>query len=124
MTPRKPNSARRKVARVKLIKTGEKIYAYIPGQGHNLKEYSMVMVEGKRSCSTHKILIDYYTRNQYLYEIIKPKKEESFLLIHMFSNPLLYSRWSKRSARSRVHIDERSSRLHRQREFSTQTTSK
>lgn len=46
MTPRKPNSARRKVARVKVIKTGAKVYAYIPGQGHNLKEYSMVMLEG------------------------------------------------------------------------------
>jgi ribosomal protein S12 len=53
MTPRKPNSARRKVAKVKLLKTGEKVFAYIPGQGHNLKEYSMVMVEGERTNIKH-----------------------------------------------------------------------
>jgi ribosomal protein S12 len=67
MTPRKPNSARRKVARVKLIKTGEKIYAYIPGQGHNLKEFSMAMVEGKISLNVYQqteTSIDSYIENQ------------------------------------------------------------
>ncbi len=45
MTPRKPNSALRKVARVKLS-TGMTITAYIPGEGHNLQEHSVVLVRG------------------------------------------------------------------------------
>jgi small subunit ribosomal protein S12 len=44
-TPRKPNSALRKVARVKLT-TGKEITAYIPGEGHNLQEHSIVLVRG------------------------------------------------------------------------------
>jgi small subunit ribosomal protein S12 len=46
-TPRKPNSALRKVARVRLS-TGIEITAYIPGEGHNLQEHSVVLVEGGR----------------------------------------------------------------------------
>lgn len=46
-TPRKPNSALRKVARVKLT-TGVEVTAYIPGEGHNLQEHSMVLVRGGR----------------------------------------------------------------------------
>ena len=45
VTPRKPNSAMRKVARVKLT-TGREITAYIPGEGHNLQEHSVVLVRG------------------------------------------------------------------------------
>ena len=45
MTPRKPNSALRKVARVKLS-TGVTVTAYIPGEGHNLQEHSVVLVRG------------------------------------------------------------------------------
>ena len=44
-TPRKPNSALRKVARVRLT-TGVEITAYIPGEGHNLQEHSIVLVRG------------------------------------------------------------------------------
>ena len=44
-TPKKPNSALRKVARVKLT-TGKEITAYIPGEGHNLQEHSVVLVRG------------------------------------------------------------------------------
>jgi len=47
MTPKKPNSALRKVARVKLT-TGKEITAYIPGEGHNLQEHSVVLVRGGR----------------------------------------------------------------------------
>lgn len=47
MTPKKPNSALRKVARVKLS-NGSEITAYIPGIGHNLAEHSVVMVRGGR----------------------------------------------------------------------------
>ena len=46
-TPKKPNSALRKVARVRLT-TGIEITAYIPGIGHNLQEHSVVMVRGGR----------------------------------------------------------------------------
>ncbi|OZE13457.1 30S ribosomal protein S12 [Rhodococcus sp. 05-2255-3B1] len=44
-TPRKPNSALRKVARVRLT-SGVEVTAYIPGEGHNLQEHSMVLVRG------------------------------------------------------------------------------
>lgn len=48
MTPKKPNSALRKVARIKLS-NNIKITAYIPGEGHNLQEYSIVLVRGGRA---------------------------------------------------------------------------
>ena len=47
MTPKKPNSALRKVARVKLT-TGREVSAYIGGEGHNLQEHSVVLVRGGR----------------------------------------------------------------------------
>ena len=46
-TPKKPNSALRKVARVRLT-TGFEVTAYIPGEGHNLQEHSVVLVRGGR----------------------------------------------------------------------------
>ncbi|KAI0071701.1 ribosomal protein S12/S23, partial [Panus rudis PR-1116 ss-1] len=46
--PKKPNSAKRKVARVKLT-TGKTIQAYIPGEGHNLQDHSVVLVRGGRA---------------------------------------------------------------------------
>ena len=46
-TPKKPNSALRKVARVRLT-NGMEITAYIPGEGHNLQEHSVVLVRGGR----------------------------------------------------------------------------
>lgn len=46
-TPKKPNSAMRKVARVRLT-TGREVNAYIPGEGHNLQEHSIVLVRGGR----------------------------------------------------------------------------
>jgi len=45
MTPKKPNSALRKIARVKLS-NGQEVTAYIPGEGHNLQEHSIVMIRG------------------------------------------------------------------------------
>lgn len=47
MTPKKPNSAIRKVARVRLS-NGTEVNAYIPGEGHNLQEHSIVMIRGGR----------------------------------------------------------------------------
>ena len=46
-TPKKPNSALRKVARVKLT-NGQEVTAYIPGEGHNLQERSVVLIRGGR----------------------------------------------------------------------------
>jgi small subunit ribosomal protein S12 len=46
-TPKKPNSALRKVARVKLT-NGHEVSAYIPGEGHNLQEHSVVLLRGGR----------------------------------------------------------------------------
>jgi small subunit ribosomal protein S12 len=46
-TPKKPNSAMRKVARVRLTSTKE-VNAYIPGEGHNLQEHSIVLIRGGR----------------------------------------------------------------------------
>lgn len=46
-TPKKPNSALRKMARVRLT-TGQEVTAYIPGEGNNLQEHSIVMVRGGR----------------------------------------------------------------------------
>jgi small subunit ribosomal protein S12 len=47
MTPKKPNSAIRKIARVRLS-NGTEVTAYIPGEGHNLQEHSIVMIRGGR----------------------------------------------------------------------------
>ncbi len=46
-TPKKPNSAIRKIARVRLT-NGQEVTAYIPGEGHNLQEHSVVMLRGGR----------------------------------------------------------------------------
>ncbi|MCH8011668.1 MAG: 30S ribosomal protein S12 [Candidatus Marinimicrobia bacterium] len=46
-TPKKPNSALRKVAKVRLT-NGMEVIAYIPGEGHNLQEHSIVLIEGGR----------------------------------------------------------------------------
>ena len=46
-TPKKPNSALRKIARVRLT-SGQEVTAYIPGEGHNLQEHSVVLVRGGR----------------------------------------------------------------------------
>ncbi len=47
MTPKKPNSALRKIARVRLTNS-EEVTAYIPGEGHNLQEHSIVLIRGGR----------------------------------------------------------------------------
>ena len=47
MTPKKPNSAIRKIARVRLS-NGQEVTAYIPGEGHNLQEHAIVMIRGGR----------------------------------------------------------------------------
>jgi len=47
MTPKKPNSALRKISRVRLS-NGKEVTVYIPGEGHNLQEHSIVLVRGGR----------------------------------------------------------------------------
>ena len=51
-TPKKPNSALRKVARVRLS-NGKEVNAYIPGEGHNLQEHSVVLIRGGREMENH-----------------------------------------------------------------------
>ena len=46
-TPKKPNSALRKIARVRLV-NGMEVTSYIPGEGHNLQEHSLVLIRGGR----------------------------------------------------------------------------
>ena len=46
--PKKPNSALRKLAKLKIFSNSKQIYAYIPGEGHNLQEYSTVLIRGGR----------------------------------------------------------------------------
>lgn len=46
MTPRKPNSAKRKIVKVRLTFNKKRVFANIPGMGHKLREYSVVMVRG------------------------------------------------------------------------------
>lgn len=48
MKPKKPNSAIRKIAKVRLLSLKKNIIVYIPGQGHNLQQYSTVLVRGGR----------------------------------------------------------------------------
>ena len=47
MTPKKPNSALRKIARIRLT-NGHEVIGYIPGEGHNLQEHSVVLIRGGR----------------------------------------------------------------------------
>lgn len=47
VTPKKPNSALRKIAKVRLV-SGQEVTAYIPGEGHNLQEHSVVLIRGGR----------------------------------------------------------------------------
>lgn len=49
VSPKKPNSAKRKVAKVKIISTGKSVLAVIPGQGHKLQKFSEVLVRGGRA---------------------------------------------------------------------------
>ena len=51
-TPKKPNSAMRKIARVRLT-NGKEVNAYIPGEGHNLQEHSVVLIRGGRVKDLH-----------------------------------------------------------------------
>lgn len=49
VSPKKPNSAKRKVAKVKILSTGKSLLAVIPGQGHKLQKFSEVLVRGGRA---------------------------------------------------------------------------
>lgn len=85
-TPKKPNSALRKIARVRLT-NGMEVTAYIPGIGHNLQEHSIVMIRGGRvkdlpGVRYHVIRgvldasgVDKRKRGRSLYGAKKPKKE-------------------------------------------------
>lgn len=84
-TPKKPNSAIRKIARVRLS-NGTEVTAYIPGEGHNLQEHSIVMIRGGRAkdlagCRYHVVRgvydtqgVDGRQRSRSLYGTKRPKK--------------------------------------------------
>ena len=86
-TPKKPNSAMRKVARVRLTNSKE-VNAYIPGEGHNLQEHSIVLVRGGRVKDLpgvrYHILrgaldtagVEGRTQSRYLYGAKRPKKSK------------------------------------------------
>ena len=72
-TPKKPNSALRKVARLKLS-NGKRIEAYIPGEVHNIQEYSVVLIKGSRvpdlpGCKYH------LTRGKYDLQGVKNRQQ-------------------------------------------------
>ncbi|MDA0577011.1 MAG: 30S ribosomal protein S12 [Verrucomicrobia bacterium] len=86
-TPKKPNSALRKVARVRLT-TGYEVTAYIPGEGHNLQEHSVVLVRGGRVAdlpgvryhivrgALDSLAVDGRRRSRSKYGAKRPEKEE------------------------------------------------
>jgi small subunit ribosomal protein S12 len=72
-SPKKPNSACRKVAKIKLS-NGKRVESYIPGEGHNLQEYSVVLMRGGRvpdlpGCKYHLI------RGKYDFQGVKNRKQ-------------------------------------------------
>ena len=73
MTPKKPNSALRKVAKVRLS-NGQEVLAYIPGEGHNLQEHSVVMVKAgkKRDLPGVRYIV---VRGKYDAEGVKDRKK-------------------------------------------------
>ena len=71
-TPKKPNSALRKVVKLKLT-TGKKVEAYIPGEGHNLQEYSVVLMRGGRVQDLPGVKY-HLIRGKYDFQGVKTKK--------------------------------------------------
>ena len=90
MTPRKPNSAKRKIAKIRLLYNNKRVFANIPGIGHNLHEYSLVIVCGGSAkdlpgvnYTMIKGLLDFAPRENIFrvksrskYGIKKPKEDE------------------------------------------------
>eukprot|EP01034_Spumella_vulgaris_P026755 gene26755-33383_t len=73
LSPKKPNSAVRKVARLKLS-NGFKVDSYIPGEGHNLQDYSVVLIRGGRSQDLPGV--KYHTvRGKYDFQGVKGRKQ-------------------------------------------------
>lgn len=72
-TPKKPNSALRKVARIRLT-NGFRITAHIPGEGHNLQEYSIVLVRGGRARDLPSVRYK-VVRGKYDLEPVKNRKQ-------------------------------------------------
>ena len=73
-TPKKPNSAMRKVARVRLT-NGKEVNAYIPGEGHNLQEHSIVMIRGGRVRICRVYVIIWYVEHWMLPVLLKGNKD-------------------------------------------------
>lgn len=71
-TPKKPNSALRKVAKLKLS-NGKRVEAYIPGEGHNLQEYSVVLMRGGRAQDLPGVKY-HLVRGKYDFQGVKKRK--------------------------------------------------
>jgi small subunit ribosomal protein S12 len=72
-TPRKPNSAIRKITKVRLFSNRKQIIAYIPGEGHNLQQYSTILIRGGRVKDLPGVKY-HLIRGVYDFEPLKTKK--------------------------------------------------
>lgn len=72
-TPRKPNSAIRKITKVRLFSNRKQIVAYIPGEGHNLQQYSTILIRGGRVKDLPGVKY-HLIRGVYDFEPLKTKK--------------------------------------------------
>lgn len=72
-TPRKPNSAIRKITKIKLFSNRKQVVAYIPGEGHNLQQYSTVLIRGGRVKDLPGVKY-HLIRGVYDFEPLKSKK--------------------------------------------------
>jgi small subunit ribosomal protein S12 len=72
-TPRKPNSAIRKIAKVRLFSNRKQVVAYIPGEGHNLQQYSTILMRGGRVKDLPGVKY-HLIRGVYDFEPLKTKK--------------------------------------------------
>ena len=70
-TPKKPNSAQRKVAKVRLT-NGQEVISYIPDEGHKLQEHSVVLVRGPLDCSG----VEKRRRSRSKYGVKRPKEKK------------------------------------------------
>jgi small subunit ribosomal protein S12 len=102
-TPKKPNSAMRKVARVRLT-NGKEVNAYIPGEGHNLQEHSIVMIRGGRVKDLPGVRyhitggafdpsgVEGRKRRRRKYGEKRPKKKKAYPVMGGYAPPQLYKR--------------------------------
>ena len=112
-TPKKPNSAMRKVARVRLT-NGKEVNSYIPGEGHNLQEHSIVMVRGGRVKDLVYVTTSYAVRSiqqvwQAAHSVVQ-SMEQSVLRQEQRSNLRLRKSKASRKVRLKLHAKKQKNR--------------